>query len=67
MAACQRVPTPPESKAQDFSLPRLPVIYGEMAADWHYYRLIAPHSGSSPFEDQSGRVPLCVPTLINPE
>lgn len=38
-----------------------------MVADWHYYRLIAPHSGSSPFEDQSGGVPLCAPTLINPE
>lgn len=42
-----------------------PVIYGVMDVDWHYYLLIAPHSCSSPFEDQSGRVPLCAPTLIN--
>lgn len=41
-----------------------PVIYGVMDVDWHYYLLIAPHSNSSSFEDQSGRVPLCVPTLI---
>lgn len=38
-----------------------------MGVDWHYYLLIAPHSCSSPFEDQSVRGPLCVPTLINPE
>lgn len=38
-----------------------------MDADCCYYLLIAPHSCSSPFEDQSGRVPLCVPTPINPE
>lgn len=44
-----------------------PVIYGVMDVDWHYYLLIAPHSCSSPFEDQSVHVPLCVPTLINPE
>lgn len=37
-----------------------------MDVDWHYYLLIAPHSSSSPFEDQSGHMPLCVPTLINP-
>lgn len=44
-----------------------PVICGVMDIDWHYYRLIAPHSYSSCFEDQSARVTLCVPTLINPE
>lgn len=44
-----------------------PVIYGVMDVDWHYYLLIAPYSSSSPFEDQSGRVSLCVPTLIKPK
>ena len=44
-----------------------PVISGVMDADRHYYLLIAPHSNSSTFEDQSSRVPLCVPTAVNPE
>lgn len=38
-----------------------------MDVDWYYYLLIAPHRGSSPFEDQSDGVSLSVPTLINPQ
>lgn len=38
------------------------MIYGVIVSDWHYYLLIAPHSSSSPFEDQSDRVPLCADT-----
>lgn len=38
------------------------MIYGVIESDWHYYLLIAPHSNSSPFEDQSDRVPLCADT-----
>ena len=58
------LPFPPESKGY-LACCSNPVIYEVMDADWHYYLLIAPHSCSSPFEDQSGRVPLCAPTLIN--
>lgn len=43
-----------------------PVICGVMDADWCYYLLIAPHCGSSTFEDQSSCVRLIVPTQINP-
>lgn len=58
---------PPLESKSYFACRGNPVISGVMDVDWHYYLLIAPHSSSSPFEDQSGRVPLCAPTLINPE
>lgn len=42
------------------------VICGVIDADCCYYLLIAPHFGSSAFEDQSSCMRLSVPTLIKP-
>lgn len=50
--------SPPLQSKSGSACRTVPVIYGVMDIDWHYYLLIASHSGSSPFEDQSGRVPL---------